>query len=198
MACRSNSKVEEVIAEIRRTDTDAGLEFLQYDASSLQAVHASGIEFLRHDLPVDIVLLYAGAFKSQPEHSEDGLEWVLKINHLAHFALIMTLMPALEKAAREHGDVRITSTTLAGFAMRPEPTSLHIDDDELNVKGPKIWWKDTMPMYGRSKTCNILFSSELSRRLRLTECGHCMRSNAAHPGTVATTLSASVRSSWVN
>ena len=53
-------------------------------------------------------------------------------------------------------------------------------------------------MYGRSKTCNILFSSELSRRLRATEWGHCLRSNAVHAGTVATTLNASVRISWVN
>ena len=119
------------------------------------------------------------------------------INHLAHFILTMTVIPALEKAAREHGDVRITSTTSAGFAMHPDPTSLHISDDELSAESPSVWWKDTMPMYGRSKTCNILFTRELSRRLRATEWGKCVRSNAVHPGTVSTGLNSSVRAgSW--
>ena len=133
---------------------------------------------------------------SEAKASKDGLEWMFAINHLAHFALIMTVMPALEKAARENGDVRITSTTSAGFAMHPDAVSLHIDDGELDVEGAGLWWKDTMPMYGRSKTYNILFSSELSRKLTETEWGRCVRSNAVHPGTVSTGLNASVRSSW--
>ena len=184
------------MAEIRKTDADADLEFLEYDASSLKAVHAAGRGFLRHDLPLDIVLLNAGAIMSEAKASKDGLEWMFAINHLAHFALIMIVMPALEKAARDNGDVRVTSTTSAGFAMHPDAISLHIDDGELDVEGAGLWWKDTMPTYGRSKTCNILFSSELSQRLRVTEWGRCVRSNAVHPGTVSTGLNASVRSSW--
>ena len=128
MACRSKPKAEEAMAKIRKTDADADLEFLEYDASSLKAVHAAGRGFLRHDLPLDIVLLNAGAIMSEAKASKDGLEWMFAINHLAHFALTMPVMPALEKAPRDNGDVRITSTTSAGFAMHPDAISLHIDD----------------------------------------------------------------------
>ena len=41
MACRSKPKAEDAM-EIRKTDADADLEFLEYDASSLKAVHAAG------------------------------------------------------------------------------------------------------------------------------------------------------------
>lgn len=184
------------MAEIRKTDADADLEFLEYDDSSLKAVHVAGRGFLSNDLPLDIVLLNTGAIMSEAKASKDGLEWLFAINHLAHFVLIMNVMPALEKATRENGDVRITSTTLSGFAMHLDAVSLHIDDSELDVEGGGLCWKDMVPIYGRSKTCNVLFSSELSRKLREIEWGRCARSNAVHPGTVSTGLNASVTSSW--
>ena len=182
--------------EIRHENPDADLEFLAYDASSVEAAYSAGKSFLEMDLPLDILILNAGVIVGQPQASGDGLEWMFAVNHLAHFAFTMALMPALERAARSHGDVRITTTTSAGFGMHPDPKSLHISDEELKVDGSDLWWKDTMPMYGRSKTCNLLFSSELSRRLRSTDWGKSVRSNAIHPGTVATGFNDSLSSTW--
>lgn len=199
MACRSKIKAEEAMAEIRQKEPQADLEFLSYDASSLSAVHTAALTFLDRNLPLDMLLLNAGTILGEPKASQDGLEWMFAVNHLAHFVLAMTLLPAMEKAAKKRsGDVRIVSTTSAGFTMHPDPATLHIDDAELEVSNPKCWWKGTMPMYGRSKTCNILFAAELSRRLRKnTAWGKAVRSNAIHPGTVSsTTLNVSVRSSW--
>ena len=169
MACRSKTKAENIIKEIQQDVPDADLNFLTYDASSAAAAHSAGISLQNQGLPLDILILNAGAITEHPQASNDGLEWMFAVNHLAHFALAMALLSALEKAAQEHGDVRIATTTSAGFAMHPDPNSLHISDEELVVDSSSLWWKDTMPMYGRSKTCNILFATELSRRLRATD-----------------------------
>ena len=82
------------------------------------------------------------------------------------------------------------------FAMHTDYASLHIADDDLKLGVHVFWCQDTMPIYSRSKTCNRLFTSELSRRLRAFEWGSCIRSNAVHPGTVATGLNTSLRTSW--
>ena len=196
MACRSRNKAAETMEEIIKSDPKADLEFLAYDASSLEAVHQSGKTFLRRNLQLDAVLLNAGAITNAPESSRDGLEWMFAINHLAHFVLLVTILPAIERAAKENGDVRISTTTSAGFRMHPDPASLRIGDAELRLDNSSFWWKETMPMYGRSKTCNILFASELSRRLRNLDWGQGVKSNAVHPGTVSTGFNRSVRSSW--
>jgi len=197
MACRSQSKASEAIAQIRSENPDADLDFLPYDASSLSAVHSTALSFLSRDIGLDILLMNAGAIIEKPQASKDGLEWMFAINHLAHSILTVTLLPALEKAASkagEGGDVRVVSTASAGFSMHPDNDSLHINDKELDVNGPERWWQGTTPMYGRSKTCNVLFTAEINRRLRKTARGKAVRSNAIHPGTVSTGLNLDLQS----
>ena len=185
------------MAQIRKEDPKADLEFMSYDASSLSVVHAAAVSFLKRDCPLDILMLNAGAIVESSQPSKDGLEWMFAINHLAHFLLTISLLPALEKAATGPGggDVRIVSTASAGFRMHPDNNSLHISDTDLNVKNPDRWWQGTMPMYGRSKTCNVLFAAELNRRLRRkTAYGNAVRSNAIHPGAVSTSLNLDLQS----
>ena len=197
MACRSQVKAEDAISEIRKQTPKADVHFLPYDASSLSLAHSCGLSFLTHNLPLDILILNAGTITDGPRPTKDGLEPIFATNHLAHWVLTMTLLPALEKAAKLHGDVRVSTTTSAGFNMHPDPESLHVGEAELTVGSDKFWWKGAMPMYGRSKTCNILFAAELSRRLRSkTSWGNNVRSNAVHPGTVGTGLNRSLRTSW--
>ena len=145
MACRSEAKAQEATKEIRKEDPSANLEFLSYDASSLRAVHEDAGVFVARNTPLDILLLDAGAIVDMPRSSSDGLEWGFAVNHLAHFALVMGLMASLERAAAEaghgDGDVRIVSTTSAGFRMHPDPESLRISDEDLDVgDGYRGWW----------------------------------------------------------
>lgn len=129
----------------------------------------------------------------EPTKSKEGLEWLFAVNHLAHFALTIGLMPALKRAsASASGDVRIVLTTSAGFRMHPDPDSLHIGDEEIFIEDNRGWWRGAMPMYGRSKSCNILFAAELSRQLRQATWGKNIRVNSVHPGTVSTGLNRTV------
>ena len=208
MACRSPTKAASARTDILTRVPDADLEIVEYDASSLAKVHEAGKKFVERGVALDMLLLNAGCITATPvPTAADGLESMFATNHLAHYFLTLTLLPALRRAAEKasDADVRVVVTTSAGFALHPDRGDLHLGDGELRVGGGvgggdeegATWWKGAMPMYGRSKTCNILFASELSRRLRrLTEWGQKVRVNAVHPGTVATGLNTGLREGW--
>ena len=195
LACRSQSKADEAMKWIRADCEDAKLEFLHYDANSLQSVHDSVSKLLEKEpeLRLDMLMLNAGTIVDEPKGSSDGIESMFAVNHLAHFVLTMGLIPAIRRAAElggVNGDVRIVVTTSAGFGMHPDGNSLHVAHEEIQVgtESKGLWWKGAMPMYGRSKTCNILFTKELSRRLRNTVWGRTVRINACHPGMTPGTI----------
>ena len=138
MDCRSQSKAEEAMTKIRKTYPQAKLEYLANNTSSLRPVRSTAINFLNRSDQLDILLLNAGGIVDKPQASKDELEWIFAINHLAHFLLSMTLLPALEKAAsRPDGDVTVACTTFAGFGLHPDRESLHITDAELKVESPE-------------------------------------------------------------
>ena len=188
LACRSRDKAEAAMKWIREEGErkHAKLEFFEYDANDLSSVYRNAKVFVEKGEKVDILVLNAGTIGDEAKGSKDGVEWLFAVNHLAHFALTMGLMSAIRKACVEgDGDVRVVMTTSAGFSMHPDKRDLHIEDQEVLLgadgKGD-IWWKGAMPMYGRSKTCTVLFARELSRRLRSTNWGKNVRVNSCHPG----------------
>lgn len=188
LACRSKGKAEAAMKWIREEgeSKDANLEFFEYDANDLGSVYRNAKAFVEKGEKVDILVLNAGTIADETKGSKDGVEWLFAVNHLAHFALTMGVLPAIRKACEEgDGDVRVVMTTSAGFSMHSDKEDLHIEDEEVvmgeNAKDG-IWWKGAMPMYGRSKTCTVLFAKELSRRLRMTDWGKHVRVNSCHPG----------------
>ena len=99
----------------------------------------------------------------------EGWELQFATNHLGHFALALGLHDALAAA----GDARIVSLSsarppaLAGGLRRPEL--------QLPPVRPVL-------AYGQSKTANVLFAVEATRRWA----GDGITANAVHPGAIAT------------
>ena len=90
-------------------------------------------------------------------------------NHLGHFALANLLLP----------HVRDRVVVIASGAHRMG--EIRLDDLNWEQGGYKSW-----RAYGQSKLANLLFTSELQRRL--DEAGSPVRAVAAHPGYAATNL----------
>jgi len=104
------------------------------------------------------------------ELTPDGWELQFATNHLGHFALAVGLHDALAAA----GDARIVSLSSRGHLRSP----VVFEDVNFSARAYDPWLA-----YGQSKTANILFAVEATRRWG----GDGITANAVHPGAIADT-----------
>jgi NAD(P)-dependent dehydrogenase (short-subunit alcohol dehydrogenase family) len=102
----------------------------------------------------------------------EGWEMQFATNHLGHFALALGLHDALAAA----GDARIVSLSSRGHLRSP------VVFEDLNFTSHPY---DPWVAYGQSKTANVLFAVEATRRWG----GDGITANAVHPGAIPTNLS---------
>jgi NAD(P)-dependent dehydrogenase (short-subunit alcohol dehydrogenase family) len=112
----------------------------------------------------------AGAVFEKRQLSPDGIELTWALNHLAPFLLTELLLDRLKANA----PARIITTTSDAHKGAQIPW------DDLNAE--HSWGARGFKRYGQTKLANILFTSELARRLD----GTGVTANCFHPGTVAT------------
>ena len=118
---------------------------------------------------VDVLVNNAGIMAVPYAQTVDGFESQIGTNHLGHFALTNLLLPKISDRV-----VTVSSGMhLIGY----------VSLKDLNWKSrPYLAW----PAYGQSKLANLLFTSELQRRL--SAAGSAIKAHAAHPGYSATNL----------
>ncbi|ART68463.1 oxidoreductase [Mycobacterium dioxanotrophicus] len=163
----------DVIVAVRNLDKGAAaaqtmsgnVEVRKLDLQSLASVR----EFADTVERVDVLINNAGIMAVPLSRTAEGFESQIGTNHLGHFALTNLLLPKLTDRV-----VTVSSLMhLIGW----------ISLKDLNWKSrPYLAW----PAYGQSKLANLLFTSELQRRL--TASGSSVRAVAAHPGYSATNL----------
>jgi len=141
-------------------------EVRRLDLADLESVHAFA-DGWEGDL--DVLIDNAGVMAVPEQRTKDGFEMQIGTNHLGHFALTNLLLP----------HVRDRVTVVASAAHRMGAIRL----DDLNwERGSYHRWR----AYGQSKLANLLFMSELQRRLDAAASD--VRVTGAHPGYAATNL----------
>ncbi len=172
MACRTASKAEAAMRDVRDSNPDAALEFMPLDLADLASVRAFAEAFGAAHERLDVLLNNAGVMALPRTETVDGFEMQIGTNHLGHFALTSLLMPKLleTKGARV---VQVSSLMHKVGSMR---------FDDLHGRRSYDKWR----AYSQSKLANLLFFYELHRRLSAT--GAEVLSLAAHPGYSSTNL----------
>ena len=152
----------------RRAAADIGgrAEARELDLANLASVRTFAETW---DGPIDVLINNAGISSPKLRRTLDGFELQFGTNHLGHFALTNLLL--------EHVTDRVV--TLGSQAERAG----RIDFDDLNF-ARRAYSASTA--YNQSKLANLLFSSELQRRLR--QAGSPVLAEAAHPGLVTTNI----------
>ncbi len=167
---RSEARVNAVIHEIRQRGGETGIEprGVTADLSSLADVRALARR-LRHDLPrLDVLINNAGVISRTRRVSRDGYELTFAVNHLAHFLLTTDLLDLITKSAPAR-IVNVSSMVHYGA---------EIDFDDLMLE-PHY---DGRRAYEQSKLANVLFTTELTRRLD----GTGVTAVSLHPGVINT------------
>lgn len=121
------------------------------------------------DGDLDLLINNAGVMVPPLSRTVDGFELQFGTNHLGHFALTNLLLP--------HVRGRVVTISSTGHRFG----SIDFDDLQWERKRYKRW-----RAYGQSKLANLLFTSELQRRLE--EAGSPVIATAAHPGYASTNL----------
>jgi NAD(P)-dependent dehydrogenase (short-subunit alcohol dehydrogenase family) len=103
------------------------------------------------DGPLHILINNAGVMATPETRTPEGWELQFATNHLGHFALANGLHDALVAA----GSARVVSVSSAGHLRSPV-----VFDDINFLRRPY----DPFLAYGQSKTANILFAVEASKR----------------------------------
>lgn len=172
LACRSAEKANKAMADIRQQVPDADLVFLPLDLSDLASVRAFAEQFLSHYSQLDLLINNAGVMMPPYEKTVDGFELQMGANYLGHFLLTSLLLPTLEATNQS----RIVN--LSSIAHRTG--KIHFDDLHFEKRYSKT------EAYGQSKLAMLMFSYELSRRLKAQN--YSTLSVAAHPGVANTAL----------
>ena len=119
--------------------------------------------------PLDILVNNAGVMATPETRTPEGWELQFAVNYLGHFALATGLHKALAKA----DGARIVSVSSAGHLRSP------VVFDDIHFRHRPY---DPFLAYGQSKTANILFAVEASRRWAADG----IFANAVMPGAVRT------------
>ncbi len=172
MACRDLQKAKSAAAAISKTNPDAALHPLQLDLADLTSVRTFARDFKSHFDKLTLLINNAGIMVPPPGKTADGFELQFGVNHLGHFALTGRLLDVL----LETPGARVVTLSSGAHRMGK------LDFDNLHAqKSYKPW-----AAYGQSKLANLLFTSELQRRLE--RAGAELIAVAAHPGYTGTNL----------
>jgi NAD(P)-dependent dehydrogenase (short-subunit alcohol dehydrogenase family) len=121
--------------------------------------------------PLHLLINNAGVMALPEERTASGFELQFATNHLGHFALALGLRSALAAA----GNARIVSVSSSAHQYSP----VIFDDIHFNFRP-----YDPILAYGQSKTANILFAVEATRRWASDG----ITANSLMPGAIATNL----------
>lgn len=123
------------------------------------------------DGPLHILVANAGVMATPEQHTPQGRELQFATNHLGHFALATGLHDALAA----DGAARIVVVSSSGHQLSP----VVFDDVDFAFRPYDPWLA-----YGQSKTANVLFAVEATRRWA----GDGITANALMPGAIYTNL----------
>jgi NAD(P)-dependent dehydrogenase (short-subunit alcohol dehydrogenase family) len=150
---RSKTKTRIALARIRAAaGRGATVATFIADLSSQASVRRLAAEVLARYRKLDVLVNNAGAMYGTRQLTKDDIELTWAVNHLAPFLLSKLLLQRLKKSA----PARIITTASQAHQ------GAHIPFDDLNAERSYRGFG----RYCETKLANILFTTELARRLR--------------------------------
>lgn len=168
---RNMKKARQVKAELIKNTENALIDFFEVDFANFESVKQFAGNISANYNAIDVLINNAGTWEVEFKETVNGIETNLQVNHLSPMLLTLELIPLLLKAK----NARIINTS-SGAHRRD---ILNLEDLEFR-RSPY----NGVASYSQSKLLNILFSIELTNRLKNTN----IIVNTVHPGYVKTAL----------
>ena len=171
LTARNLEKGEAVAESIRQSTGNPNIDVGELELLSPDSVRAFAKAWLADHDELNILVNNAGVMACPLERNALGWEMQFATNHLGHFLLTCLLVPALKAGA----PARIVNLSSGGHRLG------NVNFEDPNYENRPY---DKFESYGQSKTANVLFPIELTRRLA----GKGITANAVHPGVILTEL----------
>jgi WW domain-containing oxidoreductase len=173
---------EEAKQELAKKWGDAGkVEWRQCNLESLKQTDETARNLAKELTRLDGLVCNAGLGVGPYNESEDNLDTHMQVNVFAQAHIILTLLPVLRKTK----DSRVVSQS--SDLHRAAPASIKFESiDEINTDIGATF------LYNRTKLAQILFSSELLKRIKAGQFGEITETeglpwiNSTHPGGIRT------------
>jgi NAD(P)-dependent dehydrogenase (short-subunit alcohol dehydrogenase family) len=124
-----------------------GVEVVELDLADLAGIRRFAEQVVRAHPVIDLVIACAGVMACPEQRVGAGWERQFATNHLGHFALVNSLMPAFDPAGARVVVVSSRAHRITGIRW----PDIHFEHDAY----------DPWQAYGQSKTANILFAAQL-------------------------------------
>lgn len=170
MVARNPELGQNALAQVKEKSSNSHVELMLCDFASLANVRRLAQEIVDKCPRLDVLVNNAGKTFGSRSVTADGFEWTFGVNHLAPFLLTNLLLVLLKKCA----PARIVNTASRAHTFG------HINFEDIMAE--KKYGE--MSAYAQSKLANVLFSTELSKRIA----GSGVTSNSLHPGVVGTSF----------
>ena len=168
VVCRDSAKGKDAVDQIKNVTKNQTVELMIADLASLSSVRKLVDDIKMTNERLHILVNNAGLILGKRTVTADGLESTFQVNYLSHFLLTNLLLDVI-KASAPSRIVNVTSS--AHFGGR-------IDFEDLQEKNGY----GAMKSYCQSKLAQVLFTHELSEKLK----GTGVTVNCVHPGAVRT------------
>ena len=144
------------------------------DLASFASIRTFAADLLDRYDRLDVLINNAGAVLSDRQLTTEGFEMTFGVNHLGHFLLTDLLLDRL----RADAPSRIVNVASVAHRLAGSMSFADLQFERRAYVG--------ITAYNESKLANVLFTTELARRLE----GSGVTANACHPGTGAVGLRA--------
>ena len=168
---RDRARGAVALAAVKKRSGSDAVSLMLCDFAFQKQVRALAADVVATHPRLHILVNNAGGGNVRREVTEDGIERTFAVNHLAPFLLTNLLLDLLKHSA----PARVVTVASIEHCAGDMP----FDDLQFEKGGYRI-----TRAYARSKLANVLFTSELARRLA----GTGVTSNCLHPGAVATNI----------
>uniref|UniRef100_A0A8C5N5E4 Retinol dehydrogenase 13 n=1 Tax=Leptobrachium leishanense TaxID=445787 RepID=A0A8C5N5E4_9ANUR len=171
MACRDMGKCENAARDVRGKTLNHNVFAKHLDLASTKSIKEFAKHILKEEEHVDILINNAAVMRCPHLVTEDNFEMQFGVNHLGHFLITNLLLEKMKKSVNP----RIINVSSLAHVVGD------IDFEDLNWENKKY---NTKAAYCQSKLANVLFTSELAKRLQ----GTGVTANSLHPGVADTEL----------
>lgn len=172
MACRNMEKAVKAKEEVVKESGNDDVVIKELDLSSFESIRNLAADINKTEPRLDILINNAGVMVCPQSKTKDGHEMQFGTNHLGHFLLTNLLLEKIKASAPSR--IVIVASVAAEMGLK------NIQFEDLNFEKNYQRWN----VYCQSKLANVIFSSELARRLE----GSGVTTYSLHPGGVDTEL----------